>query len=155
MSKSYQKWWKAFRTLGKIYGRGWQKELAKRIGCSTKHLSLVHSGNARASMELQEKISEYFGVPYYKMVAYGEEILKALKELEPFPCYYEVMSLPRNKRFDKIVEIAKEQVGCSLVVFDSSVKEKYEKGEMTEIEVFENVKKYMEVAKEKIAANFD
>ncbi len=53
--------------------------------CSTKHLNLVHSGNVRASMELQEKISEYFGVSYYKMVAYGEEILKALKEFGTFP----------------------------------------------------------------------
>jgi transcriptional regulator with XRE-family HTH domain len=139
VTKSYRKWWEAFTALGQNRPWGWQKELAEQLGCSVKHISMVYSGKARASAELQEKIAEYFGVPYHKMVEHGEDILKALKETEPFPRYHEVMSLPRRKRFDMIVQIAKEQAETSLVAFDDKIRKSYEAGQLSEKEVYEKV----------------
>jgi len=67
-----------------------------------------------------------------------------------FPHYHEVMSLPPHKRFDKIVEIAKQETGCPLVVFDSELRERYARGEVSEQEVYENIKRHMEAVRDAI-----
>lgn len=147
MSRSYKKWWEAFRVLGETLQRGWQKDLAEKLGYSTKHINMIFSGKARASIELQEQISDYIGVPYHKMIEYGKEILKVLEEIKFFPRYYEVLALPPNKRFDKMIEIAKEETGCPYVVFEDTLRRKYNMGEVSEEEAYKEIKKHMLIVK--------
>jgi len=63
---------------------------------------------------------------------------------EPFPRYQQIMSLARSERFDAIVQVAKDQVGCSFVAFPDAVKRDYEAGRVSEEEVYEQVVRLME-----------
>ena len=151
MTESYRKWWEAFCALGKKRGRGWLTNLAEKLGYSYKHISLVRSGKAIASTALQEEIARFFGVPYHKMIEYGADILEGLeKEKMLFPRYNEVMSFPKEKRFDLIVQIAKETTGVTLVAYDPEDRKAYERGEISEVELYRRVSQHMKTVAEAI-----
>jgi len=127
-----------------------QAELARRLGISKQHLHNIIKGRRSGSDEMRERIANFFGLTFEQMLSIGAQIAAEHKEDEPFPHYREIILLPRDKRFDAIVEIAKEQTGCPFVVFDPALREKYEQRELSEQEVYEAIKKHMETVRDAV-----
>ena len=94
------------------------------------------------------KVAEVLGVSIDYL--YGTSAEEREKQGEPFPGYLGVMALPKEKRFDMIVNIAKEQTACPFVVFDPALREKYARGEISEQEVYEAVKRHMETVRDAV-----
>ena len=125
-----------------------QIELARRLGVSKQHINNILKGRRIGTDELREKIADFFGLSVEELLLMGAKLLQREHvEGEPFPHYQEIMSLPRARRFDAIVQVAKEQVGCSFVAFPDSVKRDYEAGRLSEEEVYEQVVRLMEKVK--------
>lgn len=87
----------AFRKLIEDAGRGTQRDISRRIGKSTTHINDVLKGRKRASQEMQEEISSYFGLNFEEMLGMGRNLLEHEEEGKIFfPYSGKVEHLPAN-----------------------------------------------------------
>jgi len=119
---------------------------AKKIGVTEDAVRKWRRGERVPRQEHLKKVLQVLNVTSDYLL-YG---VSDTTEKEPFPGFKKIMNLPFDQRFDAIIEVAQEQTGCPLAVFDPAVKKKYENGEMSEKEVYESVKKQMEEVKESL-----
>lgn len=135
----YKKWLDAFRALGARLPRGWQAKLAETVGKSVKHISMVYNGHTMASPELQQEIADFLQVSVLAMVTYGADIVNHFDIVTPFPNFHYVLSLPKDKRFDAIVEIVSKQVGLPFIVYYKNLKEQYENNKIDEVALYKQL----------------
>ena len=130
-----------------------QTELARKLEISKQHLHNILKGRRCGSDEVREKIARFFGLTFEEMLSLGAETImeeKKQHQPQPFLRYYEIIALPKEKRFDAIVEVAQQQTACPFVVFDPALREKYARGEISEQEVYEAVKRHMETIRDAV-----
>ncbi len=104
---AYEKWLFCFIELLKKEGRGSQARIARLTKKTTKHVNDIVKGRRRASLNLQEQIAHIFGLSYADML----QVDTAKHEMEPFPKYMDIMSLPLEDRAWAIIQLAAEKHG--------------------------------------------
>ncbi len=129
--ETYRMWLSALRFIVRTSPRGFQADLARKVGISRVHLSDVLSGRKGASLFLQEKISLALGYTYEDMVLLGRRILEGK---DPLFRIQQILRLPREKRFSEVVRLAGSISGRD-VSAGESVKRLYMEGRITEVEL--------------------
>jgi len=137
-SVTYRFWLEALRLVTKERGKGFQAELARKVGISRVHLNDILGGRKGASLFLQEVIAEALGFKYEEMVAAGRMLVEL--EEEPFPGYRQLLIMPRKERFERILEAVQRELGSTVKVVDEALRGKYERGLIDEVELYRKVK---------------
>ncbi len=114
-------------------------QLAKTLGVSYNTVRKWITGQRFPKEDKLKDLTEFFGV--------SADYLLFGKSDGIFPKFNEVMALPPNKRFDKMIEIAREETGCPYVVFEDTLRRKYNMGEVSEEEAYKEIKKHMLIVK--------
>ena len=116
---------------------------AKKIGVTEDAVRKWRRGERVPRQEHLKKVLQVLNVTSDYLL-YG---VSDTTEKEPFPGFKKIMNLPFDQRFDAIVEVAQQQTACPFVVFDPALREKYARGEISEQEVYEAVKRHMETVR--------
>ncbi len=86
----------AFRALVDSAGWGAQARLARALDKTPRHINDIYKGRTGASLQLQEKIADFFGLSYEEMLRKGRELLEGIDTGKTFPYAGKVEHLSAN-----------------------------------------------------------
>jgi predicted transcriptional regulator len=109
---AYECFLKAFKVLTEREGWGIQVRLAEELVITPRHINDILKERKRASLELQDRIARFFGMPYEEMLAMGRVMAESESGLPYFPYAEKVAPLPAHSiaRAALIYQLAGEEV---------------------------------------------